>query len=415
MIFDKTKSAISLVAILTANPARARFAETDAGLVDQEERYNTETYNDKYSYRHPVGWNPIYEQSDAAVRIHAGSLNASRFDYTEEAKFFVANSVAGFSYFQQRKEDVLEQSTFREIRTNVFLPEAIYASVVADGGSFKEYGDVGCALGWGDVRKPFLEVLYWSVDHFYETKKSEDGDDRELATHTLAMKSNISLSDHVLMSISAEDDSPLKWSRPSQGYHYEYQKSSLNVDTRFNYAPQQSINLSLSGERKSEAKSWLLIDFTKAMKREVYTSELTWQQEGLVDYEVGIGYVDRRTSYQQNGIAIGGSAALPEDLSPDSSKRDELVFFATRYEPLYGDRHFMQYGLYLNLVNLDEVRHDRVSESKGQWAWEYRYTEKARVLLNTTWDVNQLTDDFPYKKRPFRPWGGGDIQFIVAF
>lgn len=415
MTFRFENCVLSLLIFGGTPAALARFVETDASRIDPEERYNTETYNDKYSYQHPVSWYRIYDQADAAVRIHAGSLNASRFDYIEEVKFYAANSVAGFSFFQERKEDVLEQSTLREVRSSLFLPAAAYVSVVADGGTFKEYGDVGFATGWGDIKRPYLEILYWSVDQFYETKKSEAGDKRERSSRTIAVTSHIPISTQLLLTIRAEDDSPLKWSRPSQGYTYEYRKSSFNTGGRLQYSTAQSISLELAVEKKEEAKTWTAVDYKKAMNREVRISELKWLDGGPVEHKLEIAYIDRRVLYQQTGAAIGGSAALPEELSPATSKRDELAMLATRYEPLFGERHYMQYGLHANFVNLDESRHDRICESKGQWAWEYRYTDKTRVLLNTSWDINQLTDDFPYEERPFRPWGGGDIQFIAAF
>ena len=39
----------------------------------------------------------------------------------------------------------------------------------------------------------------------------------------------------------------------------------------------------------------------------------------------------------------------------------------------------------------------------------------ASVFLNTTWDIDQLKDDFPYKTAAFKPWGGGNIQFVAVF
>jgi hypothetical protein len=148
----------------------------------------------------------------------------------------------------------------------------------------------------------------------------------------------------------------------------------------------------------------------------VNISELKWSERDAQEVtEVGIGYIDRRANYEHNVDPSTQVQALPEDVGPKGSKRDESVLWATRYKPWIGDRHYMQYGFYLNYVNLKETRHDIVAESKAQWAWEYRYQPKTRVVLNTTWDINQLSDDFPYKKRSFKPWGGGDIQFIAAF
>ncbi len=405
-----------LILLLQSDFAVARFLESDADKIDQEERYNSETYNDKFSYRFPASWDQVYEKSDAAVRMNAGSLNANRFDYYEDIKLHAANETAGFQYNQHRREDVLEQATLREVRASVFLLSDLYISMVADGGTYKEYGDVGWALGYGDLKRPLLEVLYWSVDHFYGTKKSEVTDSRSKQTWTLAFKSNVSLSDQVLVSVAAEYDSPLKWERPSRGYIYEYDQQEVQLNATYRLNDHQKISLDLSTARKSEAKIWDQTKYTKSMSRIVNISEVKWSNQvaEAID-EVGVAYVDRRAAYTQSFDLLSPEQELPEAISPARSKRDESVLWATRYIPWIGDRHFMQYGLFVNYVNLMESRHDIIAESKLQWAWEYRYLPSTRVVLNTTWDINQLTDDFPYDKESFKPWGGGDIQFIASF
>jgi len=400
---------------VTANAALARFVETDADKIDQEERYNTETYNDKFSYRYPADWQRVYEKSDAAVRLNAGSLNADRFDYYDDVKLHAANDTAGFQFNQSRQEDVLEQVTLREVRASGFFDSGIYVSMVADGGSFKEYGDVGWALGYGDVGKPVVEILYWSVDHFYDTKKSDTADSRLDQAWTLALKSNVSLSEGLLLTVAAEYDNPLTWIRPSRGYTYKYEQRNLKLKAAYQLSNHQTLTLDLSTASKKEAKAWDLLKYEKSMARQVNISEIKWSQiSGQAINEIGLGYVDRRANYTHVVDLSNPDQELPEPMSPESSKRDESVLWATRYTPWIAERHFMQYGLFINYVNLKESRHDLVAESKLQWAWEYRYLASARVVLNTTWDINQLTDDFPYKKRPFRPWGGGNIQFIAA-
>lgn len=413
------KFGLKLLAIIgfSAGSADARFIESDADLVDQEERFNTETYNDKYSYRFPVSWNDLYEAADAAVRLHAGSLNVNRFDYSEELKFFAANDVAGFSFKQMRQEDVIEQSTVREVRMNGFLPGKLYVSMVADGGSFKEYGDMGWALGLGDVKRPSFELVYWSTDHFYDTKKSDEQDKRTRKTWTLTTQANADLTESLAVSLGGEFDHPLRWQRPSRGYTYEHVRRAVTVGAKYRLTGVDRILFEAEWDRKAEKKTWQASGFSKKMDRDVRSGEVSWiNSVDRVDHAAGIAYIYRHAAYEHTNPAEPADATvLPEPFGPDVALRHEWIGFATRNTPLTGDRHYQQYGLFLNYVDLDDTRHVKVMESKAQWAWEYRYTAKARVLLNTTWDVNQLTDDFPYKKRPFRPWGGGDIQFIAAF
>lgn len=410
---------LSLFVFMMTPRGYARFLETDERLIDQEEKYNTETYNDKFSYRFPIGWYQLFDDADTAVRMHAGSLNISRFDYLEEIKFRAANSSAGFSYYQHRHEDVLEQRTSRVARMDGFFPSRFYVSMLADGGTLKEYGDMGWAVGVGDVKRPWVELLYWSPDFYYDTKKSDEGDKRTRHTWTLQVTVNTDLSERLAARLFVEYDHPLRWERESQGYTYEYNQRRANVGAKYILAEKQSLLFDVSLERKYERKDWYSTVFEKVMDRDVSLSELRWvHQKEQVDTLVGLGYLLRAVTYDHKRADPNDPSFVeptPEKISPEMSRRDEFILTATRSEPLAGDRHFMQNGLFVNYVDLDDGKHVKVAESKYQWAWEYRYTEQARVLLNTTWDINQLTDDFPYKKRPFRPWGGGDIQFIAAF
>ena len=59
----------------------ARFAESDAVLIDQEQRYGFETWNDLLSYRYIHHWQELWAADAIGVRISAGSLTARRFTY----------------------------------------------------------------------------------------------------------------------------------------------------------------------------------------------------------------------------------------------------------------------------------------------------------------------------------------------
>ena len=92
-----------------------------------------------------------------------------------------------------------------------------------------------------------------------------------------------------------------------------------------------------------------------------------------------------------------------------------MALFLSKISPLYGERHYIKSGLYLNYVELISNKARHHLEAKWQSAWEYRYTKDIQILLNTTWDLDQIGEDFPFHKRKFSPWGGGDLQFIASF
>src|SRR5688572_27713821 len=97
-----------LLLYVLSSPAHARFLLEDADLVDREERNNTETYNDKLSYRYPVAWDRLWAAHDTGFRVNAGSLNLSRFDYLEDVKLQpFRERDAAFAYRHSRREDFI--------------------------------------------------------------------------------------------------------------------------------------------------------------------------------------------------------------------------------------------------------------------------------------------------------------------
>ena len=54
------------------------------------------------------------------------------------------------------------------------------------------------------------------------------------------------------------------------------------------------------------------------------------------------------------------------------------------------------------------------TEIKYQLLLDIKLNKNSMFGINTTLDIDQIARDFPYsKKAPFRPWGGGDLQFMM--
>ena len=53
-------------------------------------------------------------------------------------------------------------------------------------------------------------------------------------------------------------------------------------------------------------------------------------------------------------------------------------------------------------------------EVKAQVAWDYTYNDSASAFVNTTWDLDQLSSDFPYTEKSFNPWGGGNVNVQIS-
>lgn len=409
-----------LVAGLAPTTAEARFLAEDADQIDPEERFSTETYNDKVSYRFPVDWDRLWEARDVGYRVSAGSLNVSRFDYAEDIKLGTGDDgPMSMAFRQSRREDTVEQRTERELQLGWRVAESWRVFLLGDGGTFKEYGDIGGGFGYRLDRARTVRAYYWSVDHYYETKKTDAEDDRLRKPDSVGLDADWRFSDVARIAAAVEVDQPLRWRRPSRGYVYDYERRLLTHRSELRLIDGWSGVLSGRHEWKTEFKSWVNqagLEHSKGLRRQVDQVEIAGikaTSEG--DLAVGLELVSRDARYRFAADPALSRVEYQEDPGPARSSRREGGLYGTWHFPYVPPRHFLQVGAHLNQVQLTEGEKLAATEVKSQIAWDYRFAEGARLLLNTSWDLDQLQKDFPYDERPFRPWGGGNIQVMATF
>jgi len=78
---------------------------------------------------------------------------------------------------------------------------------------------------------------------------------------------------------------------------------------------------------------------------------------------------------------------------------------------------FFQYGLYVSWVDQrrDPGESETSTQIKFKFAWDYRFAGQGHMFVSSNWDIDGIFQNYPYKEKPFRPWNGGNIQFILAF
>ncbi len=413
------KILILLAFLWPARSAFARFNHHDADRIDPEERSNTETYNDLNSYRYPAAWDDLWERSQFGYRNSAGSLNVSRFRYDEDIK--VAPQPRGkytASFVQNRHEDLVEQVIDRELRLGYgFLPN-MRLSILGDGDTFKEFGDMGVALALYESDESLVELYYWNVDNYYKSKKSDVAAYRLRDSQTTGAHIKLAKSDlWPALNLKLENDSPLDWHYPAAGFEYEYWRKfgSLNVNWPLN--TEQSIFVKSDQEEKMEQKVSLAVPgASKRMHRRTSTAELGLNHDvsGKINYRGSIQHVLRQVRYQ-NGTVTEESPTWRESKSPEKVYRQEWGLILTRYGQI-NDVVAIQHGAYLNDVLIREDAAEwKTFEIKYQLMFDVALNQNARLGINTTWDIDQVVRDFPYPKTaPFRPWGGGDLQFLMS-
>ncbi len=410
------------VIMFLATHAQARFDPSDAAKIDPEETNNTETWNDKNSYRYPVAWDRDWYKTEMGYRINAGSLNVSRFNFEDDIKI-TPRPLAPFTaaFTQSRREDLAEQSVEREVRLGWAFAEGMRLSILGDADTLKEFGDLGMALALYESQDQRTEIYAWGVDYYYKTKHSDAAARRDRESRTYGFRSDRQGIEHPLgWHARLEWDTPLDWTLPTAGWRYQYDRRFFDgrMDVAIN--TRQTAFGSVVWERKSEGKTALSDADTsgiyKTMLRTSWIADVgsEYQPDPQTQYQIAIQRVHRDVRYQKSS-GFRANSIPGETEGPDHVRRNEWGLWITRHAPV-ADRVAIQHGLMVNDVRVTEdLREWQTFETKYQLLFDFQLNDRTRFGLNTTWDMDQIVRDYPYsKKSPFRPWGGGDLQFMMS-
>lgn len=417
---------LSLLAIIScSNTIYARFSINDADHIDQEESLSIETYNDKISYREPIHWEKLWNSHRSAIHLKAGSLNKTRFDHHERIKLQSnPTNPVFFTYNYRRNEDFIDQQTLQEVRLTAHTPANLLVAIMADGGTLKQFNDVGLSVTYPFSKNNHLELYFWGVDQFYTEKKDFPDDKLIKNTDTYGSKGQIYLGQNskTLINFCFEYDTPLKWLRESKNYIYEYKFHLLNYNVTYTLSPKKSLYIKGNHHWKSEAKSWIS-DITpaprKSFRRRAYIHEIggIYTKNNTIQ-NFGFQYIYRNAKYSHINFSeeILRQVDKTEEASPHHSRRFEYVAYYKHYSPFKGFKNqFLEHGLHINKVRINEGRINKNWEIKIQNGWDYKIDKKTHIMFNLTWDIDQLSTDFPYDKTSFKPWGGGNFQVISYF
>jgi hypothetical protein len=402
-------------------PVWGRFDPADSERIDPEENNNTETWNDKNSYRYPLAWERDWSTAEMGYRINAGSLNVSRFNFEDDVKF-TPRPLERFtaSFIQTRHEDLLDRTIEREVRLGCGFANNMRVSLLGDVNTLKEFGDLGIAWGVHESPVSLTEVYVWSVDHYYLSKRSDEASTRDKESRTYGLRSRRRLlGQGVGWSGRFEWDTPIDWSLPTAGWRFQYDKRMFEGRLDFSPASQTVFYGSLSWERKFERKSVLVADemraFSKAMIRNWAVGEigLEYRTSDSDQYVAALQRVWRHINYEYS-LNYEPDSIPGETFGPSKVLRNEWGLIVTKHAPITSAIS-LQHGAMINDVFVrEDLRVWKTTEVKYQLLFDFSLNDRSRFALNTTWDVDQIVRDFPYsKKSPFRPWGGGDLQFMM--
>lgn len=408
-----------LISYLGLRPvsAFARFNEHDAEQIDADDNQNTETWNDKNSYRWPLSWRRNWDQSQSGFRISAGSLNMTRFNYLEDIRIDpIPRDEVSIAFEQHRDEDYVEAQESQEVRLGVKVMVPLRILVLGDTTSLKEYGDLGMGVRLLESESHFTDLYYWSVDHYYNEKTHEEGAYRGDATKTWGVRSVRRAAPHEFgWQINSERDLPFTWYRPAIGaYTYERTKASGRIDWRQDLV--RSWYLSAQLDRKTEGYTAPAAAASLGLTRNATVSEVGYEyfdgdQNG---WTIAVQSIVRKSAWTRSGIEAL-QKTWTERVPPDTSVRKEWGAYCTQEFPI-APRTVFVHGAYVNDPEITEDQsHWHDLELKYQTELIWNFTKGSGFGLNATWDVDQLIRDYPYRARSFRPWGGGNIVAQITF
>jgi hypothetical protein len=403
------KFVVVITLMMLGDHVFARFHESDELEIDPDQNFNTETWNDKNSYMWPLSLQNMWNDTWAGYRGSAGSLSMTRFNYDEDIKL-QTNPLSPWSirFLQERREDYVEQQSQRALILGRKLFSNVRLLLMSDGSTWKEYGDIGAGLRLFESATTYFDLHYWSVDHYYNSKKSDEHSEHLKNPHTWAADLKWSLGDWKILS-HFEWDAPFTWQRKTYDYDYKRTRS----DTKLSHG---EYYLKFDRDIKSESKTSRVNQATqKSLARHSYLAEIGNERtfnDGTT-LILAFQWIERHTDFGKRGDETE-LAAWNENNGPPWSDRREWGLLSLREVHWLDDLDF-SYGLFLNRVLIDEVETWNAFEAKAQTGLIIHATEKGRFTVNATWDLDQIQRDFPYKEKSFRPWGGGALQGLIAF
>jgi hypothetical protein len=430
---------------LIAGTAQARFSQHDADVVDEEERLEAASFHDANTYRFYPRFDRLWEDRDIGYRISDGSFDADRSRIHEQIKLSTdPEGVVRFAFTRDYYHDLVEYYPYEELRLAWKPVAGIYAAGLADGhSSYKQWGDLGAAVGWMRDRASFIEFYRWSVDHFYNSKAEVDLGVYHGKPATVGGR--ISWFEPGVFSLFAEHeaDKRFSWERFDCDCTYTYQWQRTQYKIRGFVTRQVTAEANGSVVSKSEDKKWLpggSRDYEKSLERRTHRHELSllYSYEDLAYTQLGYVRIQRRSDYEFDFDNIPATFTFAEDPGADTSHREVIAFLFHSTPIDDAGQYFFQSGYSQNWVainrDLDDAditgkspdseaefrkrfADEAKIEQKFQFAFELHFRENLWLFLNATLDVDGIRKEFPYREAPTpgNIWDGGGVQFMAVF
>lgn len=412
---------LCIVGLLTASSsALARYFPDDSQSVDSEERLTTEAFIDFPSYRPRPSWQAAVDESDNALRLSAGSLTMTRFFYEAQIRFASPmDRRFAVAYSQEKTQTTATADVDQEVRlqTNLGIDGARgwHLAGLGDSDTFKQYGDLGVALGTHAERHRFAEAYAWSVDHYFNSKGPVT------ARYTRRPVAIGARGQQDLPAIAGKESTVLwniRWDTPltlrdrDAMIEYHHARRVADVAWTFRLDPARRLKWHGIHETKDESREALgEITQFKSLRRQTDSDEISLANIET-DTETGIVHALHVANYDQRRPPRGVS---PIDDFERSIRRQEITAFHFADVARWSDGHRIRLGALGSAGRVATRDRDPWMNfhAKIHTGWEYRISPGSAFSASCNWDADHIVTDC-LRGMACRPWDGGNLQFMVV-
>jgi hypothetical protein len=399
---------LGIPVLLLAEEVLARWTHQESDSLNKPAALGSEYYNDILSYRDPLSWEEAWEKSALSFRSSAGSFNQKEFLFRQSVRITSPEHDAWqLAYASDRVEEPRRTLDNSSLELSYGLGQDRWRlGLLGDGHSDKAFMDLGMRLSYEPAEGSMWQLIGWSVDTFYTEKKQDREDYRARDPRSWEVLLLQSWS-HSSIRLRHEQDQPIVWYQVSKDQRYAYRRQASELRWTHDFSETQGVFLQIDHEVEHEAIAALTDTDNQGYRdrRSIFElgQHLRMQRESFTASIWGLW--DRTQIHQ-----------ITDETAFDSVwMRQEAAFLGNWSRPFWNGMHEQHWGVALNQVKLDEHKRKRVTEAKIIWSPDFALGKHGRMRLTTTWDVDQLVGDFPFTKKSFQPWGGGQASFLMVF
>lgn len=399
-----------------ATVSEARFNHLDANQIDPEPLAK-EMLIDAKSYEFFESSKKRWDASQNGYRISSGSLSADRFYLVENIKLHSGTEEnLSLSYKSRRLESLSESISDEILRVDWSFMDQAYLAFMADGNTFKKHGDLGIAFGAGKNPGDFLELFYYQVDMYYNSKEPVAGNTYSKKPWSAGLNFKHQFASKVEIEGAAEFDAPITWNKVSQNEIYNYSRRSSQLKLKKTSSDEIMFVAESLYEDKNESTQKQTGSRVESMNRRFSQFDL-----------YAVRPANFESQYQKSGIQITRNSTkqkgvfFEEELLPGVIERTEVIGYYLKYRPFLDfDATYFQWGLYISEVLLETYESSQTkdiesTEIKLQTAWESLLNMNSSIVLNLNWNIDRLISHYPYTEKDFLPWNGGNVQLQLQF